>query len=305
MIYAGFWRRLLAVLIDVSFVVILYKIIVAFEQPSIPLEVSILTVTYLSFSIFIVVLNAKYGISPGKLIARIRITKLDGSKISFKEAILRNSVDIFFSIILLISLLTTLFSLTDLQSYFTLSFDDRSVFLHSNTTLFSYILFYIQNLWYASELMVLLLNKKKRALHDFIAGTVVITNNQIGSKEEESSPRPVRSIIFASIYSLIAIPLISVSVPKEYYLSIEKTDKREEVLAKLKLAKAEYKSNENGLIIINFQSSSLHTFLEDQEWEKTSYEIQFQKESMNSIDWINEDGSIIEENLNELFILIH
>ena len=33
---------------------------------------------------------------------------------------------------------------------------------------------YLLNIWVLSELVVLLLNKKRRTLHDFIAGTVVL-----------------------------------------------------------------------------------------------------------------------------------
>ena len=36
----------------------------------------------------------------------------------------------------------------------------------------------MQNLWYMSEIAVMMLNGKRRALHDFIAGTVIINGRR-------------------------------------------------------------------------------------------------------------------------------
>lgn len=33
---------------------------------------------------------------------------------------------------------------------------------------------WVDNIWIYSELFILLLNKRKRALHDFVAGTVIV-----------------------------------------------------------------------------------------------------------------------------------
>jgi uncharacterized RDD family membrane protein YckC len=38
---------------------------------------------------------------------------------------------------------------------------------------------WVNNLWMYSELFILLLNKRKRAIHDFIAGTVIVKSKYI------------------------------------------------------------------------------------------------------------------------------
>lgn len=49
--------------------------------------------------------------------------------------------------------------------------------LHAATPLWGLWAGYAQTAWLFSELIVLLFNEKKRAIHDFIAGTVVIKTN--------------------------------------------------------------------------------------------------------------------------------
>jgi uncharacterized RDD family membrane protein YckC len=43
------------------------------------------------------------------------------------------------------------------------------------------------NIWYWSEFIVLLTNRRKRAIHDFIAGTVVVKDDYIDKIRETAS----------------------------------------------------------------------------------------------------------------------
>jgi uncharacterized RDD family membrane protein YckC len=88
-----------------------------------------------------------FGGTPGKLIVGIRIRKISGEKAGFKEIFLRSIVDMVLGL------------LSIALYYYPRWHDSISV---------------IYQAWMWGEMLVLLTNKKKRAIHDFIANTVVI-----------------------------------------------------------------------------------------------------------------------------------
>jgi uncharacterized RDD family membrane protein YckC len=122
------------------------------------------------YSIYLV---KKYGGTPGKLIAGIKIIKIDGTDVTWREAILRQivtfSLTIFISIITLIGL-----SKVDAEHYESLSWLSKQQYIQSFTPIFVIIYTILSNIWTYSELFVLLFNKRKRALHDFMANTVIV-----------------------------------------------------------------------------------------------------------------------------------
>jgi uncharacterized RDD family membrane protein YckC len=66
-----------------------------------------------------------------------------------------------------------LLSVTD-ADYNLLVFEERLGLLSQKTVSINEVLDWLYLIWTVSELVVLLMNEKRRALHDFIAGTVVI-----------------------------------------------------------------------------------------------------------------------------------
>ncbi|GEL11803.1 hypothetical protein FGL01_25420 [Flavobacterium glycines] len=118
-------------------------------------------------------LPKKYGGTPGKLIAGIKIIKINGKPIGWKEAILRHSVlfilTIFSVIVMIISLLKaneTVFN--------SLGWLKQTEYLMSLAAIPFMVHAWTSNIWIYSEFFVLLTNKRKRAVHDFIAGTVIV-----------------------------------------------------------------------------------------------------------------------------------
>src|SRR4051812_29209330 len=90
--YAGFWRRLGAYMVDalclmpIVVVVVIYSGQVRLFRPYFCLP-------FIAFSVFFhVYLVAKFGGTPGKLLLKLRIRKLDGSAATMREAMLRFSV---------------------------------------------------------------------------------------------------------------------------------------------------------------------------------------------------------------------
>ena len=172
-VYAGFWLRLGAILVDI---LVLIPITVAiFYLQSINFSLTIVFAIFSTclFAFYNIYFNAKFGGTLGKLVVNIRITKPDGAKIHWKEACLRSSVDVAFAVFFLIIELVA-FSKVDQQAYLSAGFWGRGELLWPlYPTWYDYYNVTSQ-IWMWSELIVLLFNKRKRALHDFIAGTIVI-----------------------------------------------------------------------------------------------------------------------------------
>ncbi len=108
------------------------------------------------------------------MVYKIKVVKnKDGTDIGYKESFLRFSVDILLLIPIIIGQLIALMyiSSTDFPS---LRWLDISIETQKNIPQWAEIAGIGQQVWFWSELVVLLFNKKKRAIHDFIAGTVVI-----------------------------------------------------------------------------------------------------------------------------------
>jgi uncharacterized RDD family membrane protein YckC len=121
------------------------------------------------YSIYFV---GRWGQTIGKMALKIKVVALDGSEAGFERAFYRYSVDLAFSIISTAMTVHALFSITG-AAYDSLSFDGKMKLLIDNTPSWSAAVDALSYAWIGSELVVLLFNKKRRALHDFIAGTVV------------------------------------------------------------------------------------------------------------------------------------
>lgn len=125
------------------------------------------------YAAYMIVMNAKYGGSLGKLMVGIRVRRTDGENIHWKEAILRHSIDALLGMSLAMVQVYTLFHITD-PSYEGLTWFKKNVYLNRMVpSLYGWINGVYQ-VWIWGEFLTMLLNQRKRALHDFIAGTVVI-----------------------------------------------------------------------------------------------------------------------------------
>lgn len=172
-VYVGFWKRVGAGILDIIIIIpILYLL---FEAQSMGFIAALIigVIGYLIFSIYSVYFNAMFGGTIGKLIVGIRITKPNGSKIGLKEAMLRSSVDILFGLCMAFIGLTVLFSAGQ-QVYLSLSPAELDELIYSAHPVWQAYVDSASSIWYLSEFIILLLNERKRSLHDFIAGTVVI-----------------------------------------------------------------------------------------------------------------------------------
>jgi uncharacterized RDD family membrane protein YckC len=106
-----------------------------------------------------------------------RVDRVDHSqalrrRISWREAIARDSVGIVFNLISTVSTLLAIINLS--ASSWGHSRYEMAIQLSGAQPSWGGWAVTPAAVWFWGELLVLLFNKKKRALHDFIAGTVVV-----------------------------------------------------------------------------------------------------------------------------------
>jgi len=171
--YAGFWKRFGAFLID--FIVVTPLMVIGYYGS----EYSRLfylywllpgTVIGLWFSVYLV---ARYGGTPGKLLLKTKIVMADGSPITPKAAVIRHSVLFLLGLATSIAFCLGSLSMTDSQ-YFSMSFSERSQALPAVAPSWYAPAELLMQFWVWSEFVVMLFNKQRRAIHDYMAGTVVV-----------------------------------------------------------------------------------------------------------------------------------
>jgi len=133
-----------------------------------------LAVAFAFYNIYFV---GRWGRTIGKMAVKIRVVRLNGGEAGFKRAFYRHAVDLGFSIATSALTIYALMSVTD-HEYSMLMFEERLNLVENKAGVWIGILNWLSIAWGGSELIVLLLNKKRRALHDYIAGTVVIHTSE-------------------------------------------------------------------------------------------------------------------------------
>jgi uncharacterized RDD family membrane protein YckC len=172
-VYAGFWKRLAAAIIDMIIIIPLLYLFIASRHYSYALAMINTLLIGGLFVVYCIFFNARFGGSVGKLVVGIKVTRPDGSRIGWGEACMRSSVDIFFGILFIYVYLIPLLHI-DSRQYSAAAINERYNFLSPYQPSWYRIADILKQVWFWSELIVLLFNKRKRSLHDFIAGTVVI-----------------------------------------------------------------------------------------------------------------------------------
>lgn len=115
----------------------------------------------LSYAIYSVLMHAKYGQTLGKMLTRIRVLDVSETKLSWKQAVLRDGVYIA------ITLVSIVLDLPGIVA-------GGHPALAPEMTAGTWFLLYGASAWSLAELATMLTNAKRRALHDFIAGSVVV-----------------------------------------------------------------------------------------------------------------------------------
>ncbi|MDO8526736.1 MAG: RDD family protein [Deltaproteobacteria bacterium] len=178
--YVGVWKRLLAYLVDiVIFLPLLplskFLLLYSFQHRTILPQI-VMGLMMLSFWIFV---TTKFGGTPGKLLLKLRVVNDDQNFISFFDSFLRVLPWIAISLVSYLELHYAISSITWISTV--KSYDDAAKILSATKSIYGKIL----GVLVLIDLLVIIFNDKKRSLHDFIAGSYVVTKSSL---EEEISP---------------------------------------------------------------------------------------------------------------------
>lgn len=144
--------------------------LLSFNLPR-PIAALLVIVESLAWLLYTVVMHARSGQTYGKMVTKVRVVdfKTEGD-ISWRQAWLREGIPIVLSlgllgweVVLILNGSLNPAALADGEELTT-----RREF---------WFLTALPGLWFVAEAMTMLTNKKRRALHDFIAGTVVVRTN--------------------------------------------------------------------------------------------------------------------------------
>jgi uncharacterized RDD family membrane protein YckC len=173
--YQTFWRRFWAGWVDSLVLLPLYFLDMFIwenhEYFSVVLLLFWYTAYSLSYMVYSILMHGKLGQTLGKMATRVKVVNISENKLSMSQAIKRDAVPLSLTIIAIA--LEAQKILSGANIYDPKSFEfDASFYLTMLSSLG----------WFAAEVITMLFNNKRRALHDYIAGSVVICLPKIGGK---------------------------------------------------------------------------------------------------------------------------
>ncbi|TGL31640.1 RDD family protein [Leptospira koniambonensis] len=178
-IYAGLLIRLLSSVIDCIILILpIYFLSNLALKVSLNLYISIQWLSYLGIHVLSAFLLSKYGGTPGKLIAGLRVTQDDFSQVSFKSGLKRSSIDLVFSFFLAVGLTHAIILAPPNILMETNHFSVGAV-IKPYTYEWYNVLNVVYLYWLLSEFFVMNVNSKRKAIHDYIANTVVVEKNKL------------------------------------------------------------------------------------------------------------------------------
>lgn len=175
--FGTFWQRFAAMWIDMF--VLLPLVFVQLWLDSISKIAAFVLVIPMAavYSAYSIYCHGRFGQTVGKYVMRIRVVRISGEHIGWREAWLRSSVDVAFAFLGAVSLFIALATISD-ASYYGIDWIQRSQNVQAHEPTWLSWTFTASQIWSWSEVIVMLFNKRRRALHDFIAGTVVISERK-------------------------------------------------------------------------------------------------------------------------------
>lgn len=173
-VYSDFWNRFAALVIDSLLSIAVSAILFAVLRPFVPgfgLNLLFGTAWLLVVSVYCVL---RLGGSPGKLLLKLRIVAMDGEPLTYRHALLRALPDY---ILATISVLIAAWAVAQLDGAASdaVSARERAEILAATIPVWiRWPLRLTQCAWVLAEIAVFFDSYERRALHDLIAGTVVV-----------------------------------------------------------------------------------------------------------------------------------
>lgn len=172
MTYSSFGRRLGAYLIDFLLLSPLFALQYWAGGQSISIVVLVGVLGSVAFIVYRVYCHAIYGQTVGKRVVKLRVVRLSGEAIGWRESLLRSSVEMLFTGLVISAQLIALAAIPAAE-FTGLDTVQRNSNLQVYTPAWSSHVVTLSGIWYIASLIALFVNDQRRTLHDFIAGTVV------------------------------------------------------------------------------------------------------------------------------------
>lgn len=172
-VYAGFWIRLAAKVIDLIILLPVVGLVFYINSISKSASMNVLIPNLLFGLAFEVVLVKIYGGTPGKLILGLKIIQKNSDPVDWKTSFYRYSIEFTLAVLTAYVMFLTL-NMIDDNTYASLGFLKRSQVLSTINPIPMQIQSWANTAWLIIGAIVLVSNSRKRSAHDFIAGTVVI-----------------------------------------------------------------------------------------------------------------------------------
>jgi uncharacterized RDD family membrane protein YckC len=193
--YRTFWRRLGALYVDTFLLLPIAIVLFAVgSQMTAPASLLVLhafgSLYGVGYSVFF---HARYGQTLGKMLARIRVVDLSGNAIGLRQAIWRDGPSILLS-----SATAGLGADAILNGLNPFNMFDAAAALPP-------WLVFANLFWILAEFVTMLTNQRRRAIHDWIAGTLVVrTSSQSAAVAgQDAGSRPYRSRFPISLISFV------------------------------------------------------------------------------------------------------
>ncbi len=160
--FAGrFWAGIIDGLILIPILII--DLIILQPHNDLYIVIPWLAISYLIYFAYSIYFHWKYGQTIGKKATKVSVVDVSEIKgLRFSQALLRDSIPLLIQFALIIRLVIATIEI----GYY----DD--VKLYNETQILSTV----STVWFLLEVVTMLMNDKRRALHDYIANTVVINN---------------------------------------------------------------------------------------------------------------------------------
>jgi uncharacterized RDD family membrane protein YckC len=176
--YIGFWKRVLAALIDAIIGLALLPITIPLMRFGFTHKTIVPEIAYsIAWTVLWMWFIVKFGATPGKMVIKARIINSKGEFLNWNKAFLRM---LFPGIIISIN--------SHLQQWQVINTAPTEVSINSFLEIGQAINQYGQpfsmlrtvlGLTIYIDVLVVLANKRKRAIHDFIAGSYVVTKDSL------------------------------------------------------------------------------------------------------------------------------
>jgi uncharacterized RDD family membrane protein YckC len=170
--YCTFWPRFWAESVDalVLWPLTLASGIAASAGASNEAMVVVSGVVSAAAFVYTAVMHGRFGQTVGKMAVKVQVVDArTGDRISWRQAFIRESIPLGMTLILFASLLVA-------PTVDVLPLDAAASDVPSLSEA-EWLLLALPMLWFAAEVVTMLTNAKRRALHDFVAGTVVVRTN--------------------------------------------------------------------------------------------------------------------------------